>query len=230
MMKFEKLDNGALRCVLTKEDLEEYGMELEDFFSNSALAREFLEKLMHMAEDEVGFQTTGNMISIQAAIMSENEIVLTFSENQVSGSELIEHLKNMFGSNLAKEKVPIAQKQTEDIFNEIGKDTKEEKIAGDMEGYAYLLTFVSFAGVRDFCRILRVNESAKSCLYYLEQKKKYYLWADLNNSTRKFVYEFVAASMEYAQGIEKDSAYRTYLEEHGKTIIKEQALEVLAHL
>ena len=98
-MKFEKMENGSLRCTLTQEDLEQNGVELEDFFSNTANAREFLEKLIRIAEDEVGYTTNVNMMSIQAAIMSEDEIVLTFSDSQVSGSEIIEHIKNMFHSS-----------------------------------------------------------------------------------------------------------------------------------
>ena len=92
------MENGVLRCTLTQEDLEQNGIELEDFFSNSPNAREFLEKLIRIAEEEVGYKTSGNMMSIQAAIMSEDEIVLTFSESQVSSSEILEHIRNMFGS------------------------------------------------------------------------------------------------------------------------------------
>lgn len=228
-MKFEKMENGTLRCTLNKEDLDANGVGLEDFFTNSKNAREFLEKVIHIAEDEVGFQANGNMMSIQASIMSENEIILTFSENQVSGSEIFEHIKNMFGASESKENIPSLPDVREDIFKEIS-DKNKEKISGDMEGYAYMLTFVSFNGVRNFCRVLPKNHDAESRLYYLDKKKQYFLWADLNNSTRKYVYEFVAASMEYAKSIEKESAYKNYLEEHGKVIIKEQALEALAQL
>ncbi|MBO5302557.1 MAG: adaptor protein MecA [Lachnospiraceae bacterium] len=228
-MKFEKMENGTLRCTLNKEDLDANGVGLEDFFTNSKNARDFLEKVIHIAEDEVGFQANGNMMSIQASIMSENEIILTFSENQVNGSEIFEHIKNMLGASGKAEKNHALPDVKEDIFKEISEN-QEEKISGDMEGYAYILNFVSFNGVRNFCRILPQNHKADSRLYYLEKKKQYYLWADLNNSTRKYVYEFVAASMEYAVSIEKESAYKNYLEEHAKIILKEQALEALAQL
>lgn len=233
MMKFEKMDNGTLRCTLTQEDLEQNGIELEDFFSNTKNARDFLEKLIRIAEDEVGFQPSGNMMSIQAAIMSEDEIVLTFSESQVNGSEIIEHLRNMFGSSKALEQQAEKDDVKDDIFKELNQSIeaeKEAKIEGDLEGYTYLLTFVSFANVRKFCRILPENQDAVSRLYYLDKKKQYFLWADLNNSTRKYVYEFVAASMEYAKSIEKDSVRSSYLEEHGDVIVREQALETLAKL
>ncbi len=228
-MKFEKMENGSLRCTLTQEDLEQNGVELEDFFSNTANAREFLEKLIRIAEDEVGYTTNGNMMSIQAAIMSEDEIVLTFSDSQVSGSEIIEHIKNMFHSS-QKEAEPAQIDVKEDILSEAGGKLKDTQSEAECDGYVYLLTFASFPSVRNFCRILPQNHLTDSRLYYLNQKKQYFLWADLNNSTKGYVYEFVAASMEYANGIEKDSARSSFLEEHADVIIKEHALEKLAQL
>ncbi len=226
------MENGMLRCTLTRNDLEENGIELEDFFSNSPNARDFLEKLIHIAEDEVGYRATGNMMSIQAAILSEDEIVLTFSESQVSGAEIIEHIRNMFGSSAAKEfdteKEPAVE---DDILKEADNHKKREKvIEGYLGCYTYLLTFVSFTNVRKFCRILPENSNAKSRLYYLDRDKQYFLWADLNQSARGYVYEFVAASMEYAGTIEKDSARSNFLDEHAKVIVKEDALETLARL
>lgn len=229
MMKFEKMNNGALRCVLNQEDLEQNGIALEDFFSNNTNAREFLEKLIRIAEEEVGYQTSGNMMSIQAAIMSEDEIVLTFSESQVSGSEIIEHIKNMFGASEAKTLERQEPDMKEDIIKE-AKDQNFKRVEGDREGYAYLLTFLSFSTVRKFCQILPANSNADSRLYYLDKKKQYFLWADLNASTKAYVYEFVAASMEYAKNIEKDSMQSSYLEEHADIILKEKALETLAQL
>ena len=229
-MKFEKMNNGSLRCTLTQEDLEENGIELDDFFTNTQNAREFLEKLIRIAEDEVGYKTTGNMMTIQAAIMSEDEIVLTFSESHVSGAEILEHIRNMFGASSAREPASPGQDVKADILKEAGDRQKEKVIEGDREGYAYLLTFVSFTSVRKFCQILPMNPAARSRLYYLDQKKQYFLWADLNQSSRSYVYEFVTASMEYAKAIEKDSVRSNFLEEHGEIIVKEKALETLAKL
>ena len=170
-MKFEKMENGSLRCTLTQEDLEQNGVELEDFFSNTANAREFLEKLIRIAEDEVGYTTNGNMMSIQAAIMSEDEIVLTFSDSQVSGSEIIEHIKNMFHSS-QKEAEPAQIDVKEDILSEAGGKSKDTQSEAKCNGYVYLLTFASFPSVRNFCRILPQNHLTDSRLYYLNQKKQ----------------------------------------------------------
>lgn len=228
-MKFEKMGNGALRCILTQEDLAQNGIELDDFFTNTQNARNFLEKLIHIAEEEVGFHATGNMMSIQAAIMSEDEIVLTFTESQMNGVELIEHLKNMFSARNSA--AGQEESSNVDIFQELEsgeKKEKEQENGGD--GYVYLVAFMSFASVRDFCRILPEPDHAGSRLYYLDKNKEYFLWADLNQSSRQYIYEFVASSMEYADSIEKDGSYSNYLEEHGKVIVRNHALETLAQL
>lgn len=225
------MENGVLRCTLTQEDLEQNGIELEDFFSNSPNAREFLEKLIRIAEEEVGYKTTGNMMSIQAAIMSEDEIVLTFSESQISGSEILEHIRNMFGSSAARESETVKLPDVkEDILKEADNQKREKVIEGDRGGYTYLLTFVSFTSAKKFCQILPAGSNADSRLYYLDKNKQYFLWADLNQSTRGYVYEFVAASMEYAKTIEKDSVRSNFLDEHANIILKEHALETLAQL
>lgn len=237
-MKFEILENGTLRCTLTQNDLEQNGIGLEDFFTNSKLARDFMEKLIHMAEEEVGFQTNGNMMSIQASVLPDNQIVLTFTEGTVNQSDILEHIKNLFHK---EDGIPSTQK--EDVFREMleksermntQEDSKEEMETEQSEeaeqGYCYLVTFDSFEKVKQFCHVLPINFAATSCLYCLEKKKQYYLWADLTECSRKYTYEFVAASMEYAKTIEKDSPKSNYLREHAKVILKEEALERLADL
>ena len=209
MMKFEKMENGSLRCFLTQDDLEQNGIELDDFFANTPNAREFLD-----------------MMSIQAAIMSEDEIVLTFSESHVSGAEILEHIRNMFGASAARKQSAELVDVKEEVLKEAGGQARDK----DAAEYTYLLTFVSFSNVRKFCRILPVSKAAKSRLYYLDQKKQYFLWADLNRSSKKYVYEFVTASMEYAKSIEQDSMRSGFLEEHAQVIVKHKALQTLAKL
>lgn len=231
-MKFEKMDNGSLRCTLTQDDLEQHGIGLDDFFSNTPNARKFLENLIRIAEEEVGFRTTGNMMSIQAAIMSEDEIVLTFSESQVSSAEILEHIRNMFGASATKELEDGKTDVKDDILKEAGKKKKEDEAEKDKdkEDYAYLLAFSSFDRVRKFCQILSREPKAKSRLYFLERTKQYFLWVNLNQCPREYVYAFVAASMEYAKSIEKDSARSNFLAEHANIILKNRALETLAKL
>lgn len=233
-MKFEKMENGSLRCYLTQKDLQENGIELEDFFSNSKNARDFLEKLIRIAEEEVGYHTSGNMMSIQAAIMSEDEIMLTFLDNQVSGSEIIEHIKNMFGSARGQEEendggnALLEELDQQQAAEKEAEGENGQELSG--EGYVYLVTFVSLSSVCRFCRVLPAGRNAASRLYYHDSEHRYFLWADLNHTNRKYVYQFVAASMEYAKAIEKDSARSSYLEEHADVIVREQALERLAAL
>lgn len=232
------MGNGTLRCTLTQEDLRRNGVGLDDFFSNTENAREFLEKLIRIAEEEVGYKANGNMMSIQAAVLPDNNIVLTFSENQVSSTEIIEQLKSMV-SNKKETKEP-KEDVKEGILKELGEKMQIQKIpqheaeesenTGVEGDYDYIVTFELFPRVLEFCRILSPSEEAVSRLYYLEKEKSYYLHADLNCSSRKYVYEFVAASMEYATNIEKNSVRISYLEEHGKVICRERALMALAQL
>ena len=137
----------------------------------------------------------------------------------------------MFGSSAARESETVKLPDVkEDILKEADNQKWEKVIEGDRGGYTYLLTFVSFTSAKKFCQILPAGSNADSRLYYLDKNKQYFLWADLNQSTRGYVYEFVAASMEYAKTIEKDSVRSNFLDEHANIILKEHALETLAQL
>lgn len=231
-VKFEKMDNGTLRCRLTRKDLTTNGIDIEDFFSNTQNARDFLEKLIRMAEDEVGFKASGNMMSIQAAIMSEDDIVLTFSESRASSAEIIDSIRKMVTEQKEKGKNLIAK----DLFEELGKTNlqakKTEEIKNEEQEYRYMVTFETLTQAILFSKAIQFEvqqkENVISELYSI--KGKIYLHADLGQLAKKQIYEFVAAAMEYAVLIEKETNFLAYLKEHGKTICNTQALQILSNL
>ncbi|MFV0465133.1 MAG: adaptor protein MecA [Lachnospiraceae bacterium] len=250
-MRFEKIDNETLKCTLSQEDLLQNGVELDDLFSNNHNAREFLEKIIRMAEMEVGFRTNGQMMSIQAAIMSENEIVLTFSENQVNSKEIIEHLKNMFSGTKGGTRKAADFDAKEEILKEVGKGVEKEKDKRNMKqhidlenktseneiktesvpvDFDYLLTFKTLSDVITFCKIIPSDEHASSILYFLDKEKLYYLQVNMSDSPKRFIYEFVAAAMEFSADLEKNSIRSSYLQEHAKIICQKDALKTLSML
>lgn len=44
-MNISRMDDDSIRCILTSEDLEENGLNLEDFFRNSDHAKNFYKQL-----------------------------------------------------------------------------------------------------------------------------------------------------------------------------------------
>ena len=52
-MDFQRIDKNTVQCRMTEEEMNEYGFEIEDFFTNQEKSRAFLEQIVERAEEEV---------------------------------------------------------------------------------------------------------------------------------------------------------------------------------
>lgn len=95
-MNISRMDDNTIRCVLTSEDLEENGLNLDDFFHNSEHAREFLQTIVERAREEVGYDFEGGALAMQVMPLPQNGLLITFSEKTDSFFKgLSEHLKDL---------------------------------------------------------------------------------------------------------------------------------------
>ena len=218
-MKFELINEGMLKCSLTRRELNDNGVDLEDFFANSQNARDFLEKVMRQAENEVGFSRSGNMMSVQAAVLSDNDIVLTFCDHQITPADIMNQLKSLFS---AGEKTPELRTPEKDPFIALGEQSVHD----------YLLTFSSMDRMIRFARVLGEHagkgDHVISTAY--RYRDRYYIHANLNFCTKQYIYHFVSAGMEYASAMQRQDAFVNHLAEHGTKLSDPWAMEMLALL
>lgn len=116
------MDDDTIRCILTAEDLEENGLNLEDFFHNSEHAHEFLQTIVEKAKEEVGYEFAGGALAMQVMPLPQNGLLITFSEKTDSFLKgLSEHLKDIFQVGGSSEIADMMEQKTEDPGNERGK-------------------------------------------------------------------------------------------------------------
>ena len=48
-MRFRRIDDETVRCIVSKEDMMEYGIVLEDFFKNRSKIHDFLHMIVEKA-------------------------------------------------------------------------------------------------------------------------------------------------------------------------------------
>lgn len=63
-MTFKRIDESTIRCIVTEEDMEENGLELDDFFTQSDKAQDFLREIVEQASEEVGYDSGQGMVSL----------------------------------------------------------------------------------------------------------------------------------------------------------------------
>ncbi len=218
-MRFKRISTDTVRCIVSQDELIENGLNMDDFMSNSGRAEDFLRRMLMQAEQEVGFKVQGGPLTIQVAALPENQLVLTFSEKQATESfrELIETLRAAM-NNISDEK--NTKKQQEQNSNE-GSDS-------------YLLEFDSLDALTGFSAAVDLreipSEGLESALYYCEDTDAYTLILEKGSLEKKQLCRIVAASSEFLVHASADVRQISYVKEHGRCILRAQALEQLQSL
>ncbi|MBF1026560.1 MAG: adaptor protein MecA, partial [Lachnospiraceae bacterium] len=80
-MKFVRINEYTVNCILTADDLEEQGIRIEDLLKKEESSMEFLHGIIERATEEVGFHPDGNVLPMQITMLPDDSISLTLTEN-----------------------------------------------------------------------------------------------------------------------------------------------------
>ena len=96
-MRFKRVDKSTVRCIVSQDEIEERGLKIEDLIKNGDKAQEFLNEVVDMAEEEIGFKMTSGIQAVQAAFLPNHDVVFTFSDKaeNIGMDRALDHLKDM---------------------------------------------------------------------------------------------------------------------------------------
>ena len=93
-MKFKKIGEDKIRCVITKEEMEMSGMELGDFVRDQEKTQSFIRDILAEACETLGIETHAKAYSVQMTVMPQGDVALLISPDSSSGlATAIEELK-----------------------------------------------------------------------------------------------------------------------------------------
>ncbi len=125
-MDFQRIDKNTVQCHMTEEEMNEYGFQIEDFFTNQEKSREFLEQIVERAEEEVGYEVESGMISMQLVRLPDNSLMITFSDHGEDGLQnMLQHLQNLAGM--------IDESAIEAVMNGLRDDWQSDKNHSDIQ-------------------------------------------------------------------------------------------------
>ncbi len=199
-MKIEKLTENKIRIILNMEDLEDKNIDLQAFLSNSAETQNFLSDILNQAEREIGFVTKDCKIMIEAIASSDGIFVFTITKF-ASSSE-----------NVKKKKVS-ARRRIDNNFSSKA-----------------IYSFSSFEEFCDLCESINnkfledINDISKDISLYL-YNNTYYLAINNININSPHLKGFYTTLSEFAKLINHSYSFEAKLIEHGKVIIKKNAIK-----
>ncbi len=221
-MRFKRISTDTVRCIVTQDELQENGLEMDDFLANNGRTEDFLRKMIALAEQEVGFKVQGGPLTVQVAVLPENKLALTFSERQAGNlMEILESLRSAVSS-------------LSNAVNEKAKEKSAQASVSASKRDLYLLEFADLKSLQAFCAGLADDIEQKlqmnSELYLLEDENVYCLILRRGEMDEKQICQIMSASIEFMDAVSAHEGQVAYIREHGKLILTDHAISQMQRL
>ena len=199
-MKIEKLTENKIRVIIPSSELGETNINVHNLMTKALETQDVFSDILKKAEKEVDFHTDGCKLLIEAFSSLEDVIVFTITkylpDKEVKSKKLTVKRKCFYNCS----KQIVCQFDTFDIFCEFCNNIKN----------LHKLNTIDFV--------------KKASLYFW--KNSYYLVLKNVNSKCENKNMFYASLSEFGKVISVSDHFESKLLEHGKAIIKKDAIFV----
>ena len=242
IMKFRRIDEDTVRCIVSKEDMQEFGIVLEDFFKNKSKIHDFLHEVVERAEQEVGYEPKEGLLSMQIMPISQNSIAITFTEKEDGGyDDMINNIKETV-ADIISENEADDELQSDDVIEDFEdeievSDEKDDLVEENFtvgRDYRNMLDYPkimvampTIQGLVDYCKAVNINKSIRSELYYLKNKDLYCLVIDKNRLSVNDFKTITRLAIEYSSNITNNKKIIAYVREQGEVIFDMSAYRFL---
>lgn len=226
-MEYKRIDENTIRCIVTEEDMESFGLNLDEFLSHSGRSDEFLQYIVSEARDELGYQNDKGIVSMRLEVLSDRRICLTFGsgdEKQIR-EQVLKYLKDLAESRIAQEIEKMLGTKREDISSAEEKRSLPETPKEERKEPYRIYCFASLRDVMSYCHAIGLKQPIKSHLY--REKESYYLVVDRYRISDYHFNLLTAVAFDYAKVLAEAENVYDHLREHGELLIGERAVGTL---
>ena len=212
-MKIERISENQLKLTLTKDDLMERDIKLEDLISPSEKTQKLFRDIMEQALDEEDFISENTPLMVEAVPMGVDGIMI-----------IVTKVNNKDGKNSTPADL-LQQAQETRRWKKKPLDTLEHAEEKNSD-----LLIYSFPALDDVIRVsIRLDSSFKGESAVYKNASKYFLVLQGDTYTaEESSAELELILKEYGQKHVSTPLAKYYLLEHGETIIANKAVKALA--
>lgn len=246
-MEFERIGKNTIQCHVSVEEMDEYGLRIEDFFTNQEKSRDFLEQLVEHAEEEVGYEVEGGMVSMQLMRLPDDSLVITFSEKGGDDSfhNMLSQLQNLAGileesglreySEDSLEEISATEEElieeNDSLQGQDKRTAQKQKKKKNEERKSSLrpklFCFGSLDAVEEFAVSIELQKSIPSRLYKDTKTNLYYLLLKKGKLRLEEYQMLCEGVLEYARYQIRQPYAEQYCKEHFQCMIAKHALRTL---
>lgn len=214
-MKFKKLSDDKFRCYISKEEMDESGIELTDFMTNQSKAQSFVHDIVNKACNALDIKQQSGAYSVQMMIDNGGNVILTVTAQEVDLMDAIAMLKESLGV-------------LKDVVDSGGTKKAEADTDYTKKPLWIVLPSIDFAAEA-------AGEIVRACGTEAYQESELYKFKDNYYMSVLFAADKIHSSnmiltfSEMSLGLFTETFDGAFLKEHGKLICKD-AINTLAQL
>lgn len=216
-MKIEKISDTQIKFILTKSDLSERNIKLNELAYGSEKTQALFKEIMEQAVESCGFHAENTPLMIEAIPIEGDSIMIIVSK--VNNSSDIENKFNL---------IPAGKDIRKFKRNQLNEDNEENFANIEYIENTKILIY-SFKQLEDTINLsYRLAEyfSGSSSLY--KYQNKYFLILELESDAALESIDVLLS--EYGERHASTIISKYFLIEHGESIIKESAVKILSGL
>lgn len=240
-MIFKKIDEETVCCIVSESDMNDHGLEVEDFLQNKEKVQNFLHTIVERAEEEVGYEMKRGVISMQVAMLPEHNLAITFSEKENLGiRDMIEQMRKAMTSldedgtsnNDFLQQLEEQVGHVKEFLEKDEENSKQEKEPKEKKNTKQrrvgIFEFDSMREVISCCKSLGNNLTCRSALYH--DKNRYELVLDSYGTNDSDYLKICGGMIEFGRFHSNKRERAASLKEHAICVMERNALDVLRQL
>ena len=201
-MKIEKITENKIRILIKQEDFKDKSIDLQKLLLSTPESHSLFLEILNKAKEEVNFNTEGHKLLIEAYLQNEDVFIFTITKYLEPNT-----------NDITKPKKYLTVKRKSHTINSSSQ----------------IYSFNNFEEFCEFCNFINKKNNIslksifKTSILYL-YNNTYYLVIDGININHKSLNTFHTSLLEFSNPLEFSKNFKFKLKEHGKIIIKNNAI------
>ncbi len=252
-MEFIRINEHMVKCEVTEDDLMEFNVSIEDFFTRSEGAMELLHEIVRQAEIAVDYKPDGPLTTLQIAPAGKNGLTIFLTEQQkfdltsllrglkdFGGVPIDEEVFRQLDGSTGEEQMGFFKRLLENVKREVERSSgnpkmlpkesdaaKSGRMAVSMSSdndRVRVFSFKRIGDVMNYASSLKRYKGFKNALYKSEEDGMYYLVIERGRLTIDSFAEVILTAHEYGRFVSDRESYVVFIKEHCECIIPSQAI------
>ena len=216
-MKFRKINETTVNCIITQDDMEKHGINLDDLFERKRNAVEFIRGIIVKAASTVNLNIKSDYTAMKISVLPDRSVSLTISQDPAESDRIRE------AKDASSDSPEHSAKANERISESVRNSAKPA------EG-GYVFRFTSFGDLIRCCRMLSALYDWGGSVYSVEETGLSYLILERGTKPDSRYDSIILKASEFGKLLTCDERTLAYMREHCRCIIEKNAIPRISEL